>query len=110
METLIKTYLEQLASVPPLADSWFPQALAAARSGDADACRRICGGCLRLVYRLAEDKWTRWDRHLGADLLDLVQEGNAALIKAVRTFSGSTADEFLRHVEFDVRRRLHDLP
>jgi hypothetical protein len=93
MQSALEVYEAQLRLVTDTcADPWFSEQLALARAADADAHRRICGSCLRLVLDLARERWSP-DGPL--DLLELVQEGNAILMKTLKRFAGSTAREFL---------------
>src|SRR5207253_2786132 len=83
-------------------DPWFTERLAEYRTGDEAAWRRISASCLRRVLTIAKRHW-RSDSPV--TLLEAVQEGNAALVKSIKRFSGSTADEFLRQMTFAVERR-----
>jgi len=47
-----------------------------------------------------------WRPDSPATLLDAVQEGNAALVKAIKRFSGATADAFLQEMTVAVERRI----
>jgi hypothetical protein len=85
------------------ADPWFAEQLAQYRVGDEAALRRISGSCLGRVLAIAKKHWRPDSR---ATLLDAVQEGNGALVKAIQQFSGTTADEFLRQMTAAVERRI----
>jgi len=89
------------ADLPALDETWFPEALAKSRAGDQDSTRDICGRCLHIP--LAEEKYPQ---HVDFDPLELVQEGNDALVQALREFTGSSADEFSRFTESCVRHRI----
>jgi hypothetical protein len=85
------------------ADPWFAGQLARCRSGDEVAKRRISASCLGQVLAIAKEHW----RHESpASLLEVVQEGNAALWEAIRQVRDNTADEFLREMRLAVERRV----
>jgi DNA-directed RNA polymerase specialized sigma subunit len=84
-------------------DPWFTERLAEYRAGDEAAWRRISGSCLGRVLAIAKRHW-RPDSPV--TLLDAVQEGNVALVNAIKRFSGNTADEFLRQMNAAVERRV----
>ena len=100
METFLDWYESKLQLVSDTcADPWFAEQLALSRAGDQDARRRISGSCLRMVLDMAKRRW-RPDSQLS--LLEFVEEGNAALIKTIKRFGGSTASEFLRELTQNV--------
>jgi DNA-directed RNA polymerase sigma subunit (sigma70/sigma32) len=94
---IYEAQLQQIAEV--CADPWFKEQLALSRAGDEDALRRISGSCLRLVLDICRKRW-RADGPL--ELLELVQEGNHILVRTVKRFSGSDAQQFLREVRQNV--------
>jgi DNA-directed RNA polymerase sigma subunit (sigma70/sigma32) len=73
-------------------DPWFTVQLAKYRAGYESARRNISGSCLRLVFDTANRKWKP---DCPISFLDLVQEGNVVLMRTIKKFRGSTADEFL---------------
>jgi hypothetical protein len=104
MDTGLAQYEEQLQAITEVcADPWFAQQLAASRAGDEAAWRRISGSCLGRVLEIAKQLW-----HPGSplDVLDLAQEGNRVLVRTIKQFRGSTAEEFLRELSAQVERRL----
>jgi len=104
MQTSIEMYESQLRAITEVcADPWFAERLAECRAWNEHAAQLICGSCLRLVLDIAKKK-LRPEHY--PSLLDLVQEGNAALMETVQHFQGSTAQEFLSQVMSNVERRL----
>src|SRR5438093_5731591 len=96
MQTALELYESHLKLITDVcADPWFSEQLALSRAGDERARRRICGSCLRLVLDIAKRRW-RSDLSLG--LLDFVQDGNAIVMKMVRRFTGTTAEQFLQEL------------
>jgi hypothetical protein len=100
VETPIECYERELGQLSDIcADPWFGEQLALSRAGDENAGRSISGSCLQLVLSLAKKQW-RPDSQLS--LLEFIQEGNVALMKTVKQFRGSTADEFLHELTRNV--------
>src|SRR5947199_10842623 len=99
----IEIYESRLGEITDVcADPWFTRQLARYRAGDEAAWRRISGSCLGRVLAIAKKHW-RPDSP--ATLLDVVQEGNVALVKTIKRFSGTTPDEFLQQMTAAVERR-----
>ena len=74
-------------------------------------CDRDMAEALRLVSgRAPEMVWHRESElPAGLDLLETVEEANAGLVEALRTFPGATADEFATHVRGTVHAWLDNL-
>ncbi len=77
------------------ADPWFKEQLARYRTGDEKGLRSISERCLGRVLAIAKKHW-RPDSHVS--LLDAVQEGNGALVKAIEHCRATTSDEFLQQM------------
>jgi len=105
MQTPLETYESQIRSIHlACEDPWFSQRLAESRAGDDLARRDICASCLNLVLDLAKLGWRPGS---SVCLLDLIQDGNAALVETLANFTGDTAAEFKRVVVRDVRARFN---
>jgi hypothetical protein len=92
----LEVYESRLGEITHVcADPWFTEQMAHYRAGDEAAWRRISGSCLGRVHAIVKK---HWQPNSSTTLLDAVQEGNAALVTAVKRFSGTTADEFLREM------------
>ena len=84
-------------------DRWLVATLARHQAGDEQALRDICGCLLQIPLRIAED---RWQADCGVGMLDLVQEGNRAIIAAIRCFRGSRWSELESLVEESVNHAI----
>ena len=102
MNAALESYRNQVCGLPELEDHWFPEALTRARQGDDEARRRILGCGLKTALQIAEEE--REEKDL--ETLDLVEEANRGLTKALTTFQGSTAEEFLRHATGTIRTHI----
>src|SRR5258708_39370195 len=103
MESALEIYRSSLVGLPVCEDSWFARELAKYRSGNSEARGRILSSCLPTVLRIAESNWRE---DCGIPLLDLMQEGNAELVRALKEFSGCGASEFVQYVEGRVQYRI----
>jgi RNA polymerase primary sigma factor len=74
----VRRYFQEVGRVPRLSETEQVDLSGRAAGGDKDAMQRLIEGHLQLVVFIAKDYA---DRGLG--LLDLVQEGNIALVRAV---------------------------
>ena len=96
----IAMYLRQLKEMPQLfelGESWLADRLAKCRIGNEQATRDICGSCLRIAWELAQE-YLDGGGDDNNDILDVVQDANAALLRAVKSFEGSTIDALRKHV------------
>jgi hypothetical protein len=99
----IQTYRSALGGQPPCADPWFADTLSRWRAGDDGAWREISGRCLARVLDAVERRFP--DRGEEA-LLDLVQDANAALVRAIKSFPGTSATDFFAHLDRELGREL----
>lgn len=76
--------------------------LARAKSGDASAKEAVIQSNLRLVVKIASNYQTR-----SMNLLDLVNEGNLGLMKAVETFDPGKGGEWKTYLHFTVKHAIH---
>ena len=96
----LEQYRIEVAKLSACADPEFSDCLQRSRAGDEESGRAITGGHLGMALALVE---ALPELPAGLDLLDAVQEANAGLAEALRTFSGTTAGEFAGHA----RRTIH---
>jgi DNA-directed RNA polymerase sigma subunit (sigma70/sigma32) len=88
----VEMYRREVAKVQPLTDEeqtrFFQEASKPGEQGE-DAKRRILESALHLVLPIAE-------RHTssGLSMLDLIQEGNLGLMRALDNFQGNRLDDF----------------
>ena len=88
-DEIMRDLRRQVRLNPPLAPAEQAGLLQRSAHGDKASQERLVSANLGMVVRLAE---ARHDK--GLSLPDLVQEGSLGLVAAVRTFSGSGADDF----------------
>ena len=78
---LLETYLREISAYPQLNPQEETSLAQRARQGDAEARDQLIQTHLRMVVHIA-----RQYLHPGVEMLDLIQEGNIGLIKAVDMF------------------------
>ncbi len=96
----LQAYLQEIAQFPPVSgdeERVLAERIKAAR--DDDALSRLVGAHLRSVVRYA-----RRYRELGVPLLDLIHDGNLALIDAARRFDPSRHGPFTSYAAWWVRQ------
>jgi RNA polymerase primary sigma factor len=86
-------YLREIERVAPLSDAELADLQQRATSGDEGAKQRLVEAHLQLVVSIVRDYADR-----GLDLLDLIQDGNMGLIRAVNKLdeipAGMTLPDF----------------
>jgi RNA polymerase primary sigma factor len=98
-DNIIKTYLEQMGSIPLLTRSEESRLAKLAFEGDQYAKSRLVECNLRLVVSIAK-KYL----HSGMDFLDLIQEGNIGLMKAVEKFEYKRGHKFSTYATWWIRQ------
>ena len=99
MSNNVKTYLEQMGSIPMLSVNEEARIAKLAFEGDLDAKRILVESNLRLVVSIAK-KYT----NSGMELLDLIQEGNLGLMKAVEKFEYKRGHKFSTYATWWIRQ------
>ena len=99
-------YRIEVSKLPEFAEPEFRNLLQQYRAGDEGAGRAITGSYLGMVLGLVESLATLPS---GLTFLDTVEEANAALVEALSSYSGTTADEFAGHVREAVHTWLNTL-
>ena len=97
----VKAYLKEIGQVPLLSAEEEQTLARAARAGDADARRRLSEANLRLVVSVAKRYAGR-----GLPFLDLIQEGNLGLIKAVEKFDYTKGYKFSTYATWWIRQSI----
>ena len=97
----VKAYLKEIGQVPLLSAEEEQTLARAARAGDADARRRLSEANLRLVVSVAKRYAGR-----GLPFLDLIQEGNLGLIKAVEKFDYTKGYKFSTYATWWIRQAI----
>ena len=101
LEDPVRAYLKEIGRVPLLTPQQETALAKAAQAGDLDARRRLSEANLRLVVSVAK-------RYVGRGLsfLDLIQEGNLGLIKAVEKFDYRKGYKFSTYATWWIRQAI----
>ncbi|HMM40075.1 MAG TPA: RNA polymerase factor sigma-32 [Desulfovibrio sp.] len=93
-------YLREISRFPLLApEEEFELARRVREKNDQDAAFRLVSSHLRLVVKIAMDFQRRWMQNV----LDLIQEGNVGLMKAVRKFDPEKGIKFSYYAAFWIK-------
>lgn len=93
-------YLREVGRFPMLKpDEEFLLARRVQETGDSDAAFRLVSSHLRLVVKIAMDFQRRWMQNV----LDLIQEGNVGLMRAVNKFDPDKGIKFSYYAAFWIR-------
>ena len=93
-------YLREISKFPLLnAEEEHSLALKVRENNDPDAAFRLVSSHLRLVVRIAMDFQRRWMQNV----LDLIQEGNVGLMRAVNKFDPNKGIKFSYYASFWIR-------
>lgn len=93
-------YLREIGRFPMLKpDEELELARRAQENGDSDAAFRLVSSHLRLVVKIAMDFQRRWMQNV----LDLIQEGNVGLMRAVNKFDPDKGIKFSYYAAFWIR-------
>ncbi len=96
----LQIYLREMGRFPMLKpDEEFELAKRVREDGDNDAAFRLVSSHLRLVVRIAMDFQRRWMQNV----LDLIQEGNVGLMRAVNKFDPNKGIKFSYYAAFWIR-------
>ena len=97
----VKIYLKEIGRVPLLSMEEEKQLAERMAQGDTNAKKRLCEANLRLVVSIAK-------RYVGRGMLflDLIQEGNLGLIKAVEKFDYTKGYKFSTYATWWIRQAI----
>ncbi len=97
----VKMYLKEIGKVPLLAPDEEMELAQRMADGDAEARKRLSEANLRLVVSIAK-------RYVGRGMLflDLIQEGNLGLIKAVEKFDYTKGYKFSTYATWWIRQAI----
>lgn len=97
----VKVYLKEIGRVPLLTSEEEVRLAIAIKDGNEAAKKRLSEANLRLVVSIAK-------RYLGRDMqfLDLIQEGNLGLIKAVEKFDYTKGFKFSTYATWWIRQAI----
>ena len=97
----VRMYLKEIGKVPLLVAEEERELAQAMIDGDEDAKNKLCEANLRLVVSIAKRYVGR-----GMHFLDLIQEGNLGLIKAVDKFDHSKGFKFSTYATWWIRQAI----
>jgi len=100
-EDLVKLYLQEIGRVPLLTRDEEVSLAKAVAEGDEEARKQLALANLRLVVSIAK-------RHKGSGLplLDLIQEGNIGLMKAIEKFDYTKGYKFSTYATWWIRQAI----
>ena len=98
-DNIVKTYLEQMGSIPMLSRSEETRLAKLAFEGDEVAKGQLVEANLRLVVSVAKKYLNS-----GMDFLDLIQEGNLGLMKAADKFEYKRGFKFSTYATWWIRQ------
>ena len=101
IEDPVRMYLKEIGKVPLLSADEEVELAKKMETGDLDARKRLAEANLRLVVSIAK-------RYLGRGMqfLDLIQEGNLGLIKAVEKFDYTKGFKFSTYATWWIRQAI----
>ena len=97
----VRMYLKEIGKVPLLTGEQERELAIRMEQGDEDAKKKLCESNLRLVVSIAKRYLNR-----GLSFLDLIQEGNLGLIKAVDKFDYTKGYKFSTYVTWWIRQAI----
>ena len=97
----VRMYLKEIGVVPLLSNEEEKELAIAVENGDLEAKQRLAGANLRLVVSIAKRYVGR-----GMQFLDLIQEGNMGLMKAVDKFDYSKGFKFSTYATWWIRQAI----
>lgn len=101
LEDPVRTYLKEIGKVPLLSADEEMELAVRMEEGDESAKRRLSEANLRLVVSIAKRYVGR-----GMQFLDLIQEGNLGLIKAVEKFDYRKGYKFSTYATWWIRQAI----
>ena len=95
----LRVYLKEISRIPLLTRADEVELAQRVRAGDAAAKARLTEANLRLVVQIARRYLNR-----GLPLLDLIEEGNIGLLRAVEKFDGTRGTRFSTYATWWIRQ------
>lgn len=97
----INVYMQEVGQFPLINEEQELELARRISQGDAEARQELCNANLRLVVSIAK-------RHMGRGLsfMDLIQEGNMGLLKAVDKFDTSKGCRFSTHASWWIQQAI----
>ena len=100
-QSLLERYLQEIGKVPLLSEEEEQRLARRVRAGDGEAKERFIAANLRLVVSIA-----RHYTSYGLPLLDLIQEGNVGLLRAVERFKPEKGYKFSTYATWWIRQAI----
>ncbi|MCR4404734.1 MAG: sigma-70 family RNA polymerase sigma factor [Candidatus Acetothermia bacterium] len=100
-QSLLERYLQEIGKVPLLSEAEERELARRVRAGDEEAKERFIRANLRLVVSIA-----RHYSSYGLPLLDLIQEGNVGLLRAVERFQPEKGYKFSTYATWWIRQAI----
>lgn len=101
IENGLRLYLKEIAEYPLLTPQEEQDLTQKAYKGDKDAREKLINSNLRLVVSVA-----RTYKNCGLSFLDLIQEGNVGLIKAVDSYNPNEGNRFSTFATYWIRQKI----
>ncbi len=98
---LIKLYFREIEKFPSLREEELVKLWQETKKGSKNAKRKLIEGNLRLVIPLAKKYY-----HPGIDFLDLIEEGNLGLIKAIERFEPKRGYRFSTYATYWIEQAI----
>jgi len=100
-KAILGLYLKEISRLPLLTREEERELALRAQSGDTEAEHRMVEANLRLVFKIA-----RRYRNRGLPVLDLIEEGNLGLLRAVRKFRPDKGTRFSSYATWWIRQSI----
>lgn len=100
-EDSLKIYMKEIGRYPLLSQEEEVELAAKCAQGDISAQQKMCESNLRLVVSIAK----RY-RNQGLSMMDLIQEGNLGLLKAVERYDSNRGARFSTYAIFWIRQSI----
>lgn len=97
----VRLYLKEISQARLLSRSEEIELSEKIAAGDQQAEKKMVESNLRLVYSIAKQYVGR-----GMELLDLIQEGNAGLMRAVKKYDGRTGNKFSTYATYWIKQAI----
>jgi len=97
----LQVYLKEISRIPLLTPEEERDLALRAQAGDGEAEQRMVEANLRLVFKIARGYVNR-----GLPLLDLIEEGNLGLLRAVRKFRPDKSTRFSTYATWWIRQSI----
>ena len=95
----VKLYMQELRTIPQITEQEMAELFPKIKKGDGKAKKRMIEGNLRLVISIAK----RYSCY-GLDFLDLIEEGNVGLIKAIEKYNPKMGYNFSTYAFWWIRQ------